>query len=1696
MERQLIDADVMDLEQEPVGNLSENIDLFSDDNFYKKNPDKILGIPYKTSGRFGEVTKYKGDIEVLSRIEVDENFIGADKSFINPLASSFNDINISAASLQPEIAHVIEHAIQEAPREVEDIKNTRAKKPKVDDEGLVKPKAEVLSFHDIYRKYNPEISTEELMVYVWNKTQIGKPLSKYYVSLFNPDLFAADEDLRATYNYNVPEEVVNDWVYRGLLFYVSGKLVPSNEYLSGNMYDKKLQLQSDMPAIVEKYGQDVYDRQQSAIQQAFKIVYEKRLTVGGENGLVILPISKFASQFKIERIEELPEDGKFKIKRVTAASKADYGEPDILNDEGTRDYDRHIFETLSLRDAFNYWLIKYRPQLTQPVSHQDIVKYYVLQSPIRIAPTDSSYQAEKEAEAKRERLKSSTQREGERLFKIFLDTQLTPNDKVRLETQWNSDYNNFLPFNLNKIPIAFTMAKYVGGREEELRAEKREAVAFVMNNGTGVLAYDVGVGKTPSAIFTISAFIDAGYSKRPLIVVPNQVYKQFIGEIKMFAPHIPVIEGYNLSAEYIENFMDAEGNVTPAPQGSVTVMTYEGMELIGFTENTRERMLAKMYDILNQGGASEMAGSKKGEKKKASFLERLEMLVGKGLKGGMYNIEDFGFDFITYDEAHKMKKVFTSVKGEAQKDKDGHVTRGKNPYVISSGTPSSIGLKGFMLNQYILEQNNYKNILLLTATPFTNSPLEIFSMMSMVAYEQLRETDLYNIKNFFDTYIQTSTELVINTKLKPQFKQVILGFNNLISLQSLIRRYILYKTGEDVGVVRPKKYVLPYTKAIEDGILVDLAEDKRIETYIDMTPQQKAMMNDIIAYVENGSALGAGDITDGGDVNEDSEDTTEAVEVDESALDSNQKAGVRTIRGLSFSRNLALSPYLYEYSGLGKNPTAQQYIKTSPKLSYVMGCIKSVRNYCLANNQPVAGQVIYMDRGIEYFTLLKKYLVDEIGYKEHEVGIIVSGLPKNGPKSKEYVKNLFNGEIYNEKTKEFEQVDDNMRIKIVIGSSTIKEGINLQKYGAVLYNCFIDWNPTDIQQLEGRIYRQKNTFGAVRIVNPLVIDSADIFLFQKLQEKTARLNTIWSSDGKTNVLHTEEFNPEELKYALIRDPRVIAELKTIEERAKLDSEKLGYQRQIEISGRVSEAAHDVKYYFDRVLESIQDYRDFQRTNDMLSDAERLVKVVIDLEKKQTDKEGKKILGYYESREATQEQRDAASPLSKQYQKPYYFSYLAVATRDMQKYMKSFINAYNIPFDINSYEEALRIFREGVEAKMKEIDEVKSNLESKEKMEALVQSIIEERERLQVKFKPLQETISDFSKLNYLLDKKTVVLPMAAPVYDSCPPTEQDGSLSISAEGIKALTACLSKEGQTKDTHYNQDTNSYSPEREQLHQQIIEKLFDGVKCVTKKKPIAVFTGGPTASGKSTFLKNKAAYLLNDDVFHLDADEIRAMLPEYKGWNANATHLETQDIVNTILDKLGSNGCRYDFVYDGTMNKAKKYFELIRKVKDMGYETYIIFMEVPYQDAKKRALERYKKTGRYVPGEVIDDFFTEINGKKSKGQAALDELKPIVDGYIVADGLTGKIIDKGGKSLPKNRGNVYGDELHADQQSAAPIPKPEKQPSVEPAKELILKEKIEKLINALNLSYKFASETVQKEKIQKQIKALSTSLKFAA
>jgi predicted ABC-type ATPase len=258
--------------------------------------------------------------------------------------------------------------------------------------------------------------------------------------------------------------------------------------------------------------------------------------------------------------------------------------------------------------------------------------------------------------------------------------------------------------------------------------------------------------------------------------------------------------------------------------------------------------------------------------------------------------------------------------------------------------------------------------------------------------------------------------------------------------------------------------------------------------------------------------------------------------------------------------------------------------------------------------------------------------------------------------------------------------------------------------------------------------------------------------------------------------------------------------------------------------------------------------------------------------------------------------------------------------------------------------------------------------------------------------------------------KTIPLKIRNEIYD------KDGERRIDDKAIEILTNYSENLPQTKELNTNKETGDYYPERKKLHKKIIDSFKEDLVCIENDEPIAILMGGSPASGKSTFLKKYAPYLLKEEILKVDADEIRAKLPEYKGWNATSTHLETKDIVNTLLsDRTIGIPCKYDIIYDGTMNSTKSYIPLIELLKKLGYKIFIVYIDKVDEDIiRKRSLERYKKSGRFVPMAVIDDFFT-------KGKTALNELKDKTDGYMIVDGSSGdySIIDKGGMKLPKRR-----------------------------------------------------------------------------
>lgn len=277
------------------------------------------------------------------------------------------------------------------------------------------------------------------------------------------------------------------------------------------------------------------------------------------------------------------------------------------------------------------------------------------------------------------------------------------------------------------------------------------------------------------------------------------------------------------------------------------------------------------------------------------------------------------------------------------------------------------------------------------------------------------------------------------------------------------------------------------------------------------------------------------------------------------------------------------------------------------------------------------------------------------------------------------------------------------------------------------------------------------------------------------------------------------------------------------------------------------------------------------------------------------------------------------------------------------------------------------------------------------------------------------SITATEEVETLIRSIAVTLDMAALLPSSsaapqCPPVDENGTRCITPQCLTAIQQCIDSQPQTKRLHTDAETGRYTKERQMLHREIINSFKEQKPCVSTK-PMAILTGGPPGSGKSTFLKKFAPWINSGKLYHIDADEVRSRLPEYKGWNATNTHLETKDIVDRLLEEIGIP-CNHDLIYDGTMNKSKNYLPLIDKLAAMGYRTFVIYIRVPKEVSVERALGRYQRSGRFVPLEVIDEVY-------DAGEKAMRSILERVDGYIIVDGMTQHIEERGGMELPTDR-----------------------------------------------------------------------------
>lgn len=1174
--------------------------------------------------------EYKGSNEFANF----ENFDDVDAPDYSAIYG--DDPQVSVATPPVNIEELTELQIRNAQEKLEASKKALLELKEAERKGDIE--TAMWTFDEVDELYNSKITADDkraYFIYLQNKCRkkLGGDWGEKYGSEYPAQATTILELMKKGALFYDPTAKLGE------------RLQPKVIYKSGNLWKKWGSLTNKKEDIVKRFGEDIYNLHFSTLEKHFIEVNKNRLSVRAQDKsmrLNLIPISSLAQDIKITQIvsprDKATIEENFSV--YTSFKKGERVEDLIGSEGGTARLNFITKKVISLYEGFLLWCkdagagmqsAEYGIQWSSiTTSVNELVDYY-------LKPVSNPFSKEKNGEERWARYKDDARKVGERLFAQFLAEGLTPEDQMKVEYIWNSIYNAYVEPVLDEVPIGFTYKKYLDNRHLFiLKDSNLRAIRYYLTRGSIGLAYGVGLGKTFCSIFAMKQALDLGTAERPLVIVPNQVYFQFGQEIVrgLGSDFDPTKENSRLNMFY--NGGGIYNQLGNNAVNGINLCTYEATESFQFSkENLDYSWVEEAVSILEMGGEvrnepiiegfikAHSQGLFNEESIESNTDESDEYIaeptnedftddddLGGFKKGGavgqktkskeepiIINSESTNFDMVVVDEAHNFNNLFTAVVAEPKKVQAGNkdkksgkikIQREKNPYSSIRETSggkvqSARAEKLWFLSRFIQHYNKMGNTILLSATPFTNSPLQIYSMLAYLNYDMLYDAELGIIKDFFDTYAKIEYTDDFRTDLTIVKRNKFVGWTNLISLQKYVYRVFdkSSREEEDKAVVRPNKWVLPLKRMMINGKLVEFAKENFISTTIRMSDVQLELWQKVRKYAQgelryeelcdeasrNTTSYGKFVVPRTSANPNDSEEGSAEVDIEDAdnLADGTQdgekaKATAKALQCLMWGRQIALNPYLFKCSGFKQEPTARMYVEQSPKLLYVMECIKSIKEYH-ANSEDspfMSGQVIYMNFGTKAFELLRDYLVEVLGFDMDEIGIIRGDGNYIGKKrydNKQKVADAFLGRVLDPETGKYTQLEESKRVKVLIGSESIKEGINLQEYASALYNCFLDFNPTDMVQVEGRIWRQGNSFANVRIVTPLMADCIDIFMFQKLEDKTERINQIWTKNGNSNELDTTAFNPAELKYELLTDPVAIAQLEREYKKDKLEEQK-------------------------------------------------------------------------------------------------------------------------------------------------------------------------------------------------------------------------------------------------------------------------------------------------------------------------------------------------------------------------------------------------------------------------------------------------------------------------------------------------------------------------------------------------------------
>lgn len=318
-------------------------------------------------------------------------------------------------------------------------------------------------------------------------------------------------------------------------------------------------------------------------------------------------------------------------------------------------------------------------------------------------------------------------------------------------------------------------------------------------NFSGINGFGVGLGKTFTALASVQHAQAIGAKKKTVFVVPNSVLSNWRKEAsKAFSTiddclFVGLKEkkggGYKADSKLYDEHLE----LIKENRHSKIFMTQQAFQRIRVREETLDNYITYMRKVDASFDAKLSGDGDNTDKKSKLAAESRVEEFKKNLAttgGTAPYLEDLFIDSIVIDEAHFYKNGSFLAEFEGCE-------------YLSIASPAKMALDAQLKSWYIRgETAKNDGVLLLTATPITNSPLEIYSMLSLaVGQEQVGKQCLgcRGSDAFMQAVcsIDTQPRALLDGKIKN--KSVFVGLNNLGVLRRALHSVVTVKEAKDVG---------------------------------------------------------------------------------------------------------------------------------------------------------------------------------------------------------------------------------------------------------------------------------------------------------------------------------------------------------------------------------------------------------------------------------------------------------------------------------------------------------------------------------------------------------------------------------------------------------------------------------------------------------------------------------------------------------------------------------------------------------------------------------------------------------------------------------------------------------------------------------------------------------------------------------